>query len=148
MFGTIAHWNFLSSDRSNLKQMRWWILVIVSFVGIYSDKVNNWWMKFIKLSWEIILMKMKISASWRHCCKTNVKIHIPLLLNYPQEWQRCQKNWKDLRFLTYVRFYVNIQLNLHKSQDNTKRPAYFDNFCWIWRCFCTSFNVGWILAQK
>ena len=65
------HWDFLCSDRSNLELMRWWILVIVNFVGINSDKNTNWLTKIINLIWEIILMKMKISARWRHCSKNN-----------------------------------------------------------------------------
>ena len=100
---TVSHWDFLCSDRSNVNLMRWWILVIVSFVGINNDKITIWWTKIIKLTWEIILMKMKISARWRHCSKifkTNLKTHISPLLNHPQGCQGCQKNQKDLRFLT------------------------------------------------
>ena len=69
--GPVAHWDFLCSDRSNLELMRWWILVIVNFVGINGDKNTIWLTKIIKLIWEIILMKMKISARWRHCSKNN-----------------------------------------------------------------------------
>ena len=47
-----------------------------------------------------------------------------------------------------MRFWANIQLKLHKIWNNTKKPAYFDNFYWIWRHLCNSFNFGWILAQK
>ena len=147
----VPHWDFLRSDRSNFNLMRWWILVIVSFVGVNSDKITIWWTKSIKLTWEIILMKMKISARWRHCSKifkTNLKTHISPLLNRPQGCQGCQKNRKDLRFLTYMRFCANIQLKLHKIWNNTKKPAYFDDFCWFWRFLCKSSNFGWKLAQK
>ena len=98
---TLPHWDFLCSDRSNLNLMRWWIIVIVSFLGINSDKITVLGTKIIKLTWEIILMKMKMSARWRHCSKifkTNLKTHISPLLNRPQGCQGCQK--KDLRFLT------------------------------------------------
>ena len=145
-----AHWDFLSSDCSNLKLMRWWILVIVNFMDINSDKITIWWTKIIKLTWEIILMKIKISTRWRHCSKIfkpNLKTHISPLLNRPQWCQGCQKNWRYLRFLTYVRFSANIKLKLNKIQNNTKKPAYFDNFCWFWRCLCNIFNFGGILAQ-
>ena len=70
--------------------------------------------------------------------------HISPLLNLPQGCQRCQKNRKEFRYLTLVRFCANIQLKWHKIQNNTKKPAYFDDFCWFWRCFCNSFNLGWI----
>ena len=99
----ISHWDYLCSDRSNLNLIRWWILVIVSFVGINNDKITIWLAKIIKVTWEIILMKMKISARWRHCSKilkTNLKTHISPLLNRPQGCQGCQKNRKDLRYLT------------------------------------------------
>jgi hypothetical protein len=118
--------------------MRWWILVIVSFVGINSDKITVSWTKIIKLTWH-------------HCSKifkTNLKTHISPLLNRPQGCKGCQKNQKDLRFLTWVRFCANIQLKLHKIRNNTKKPAYFDGFCWFWRFLCKSFHFGWILAQK
>ena len=55
--------------------------------------------------------------------------HISPLLNRPQGCQGCQKNRKDLRFLTLVRFAANIELKLHKIQKITKKPSYFDNFC-------------------
>ena len=131
--------------------MRWWIFEIVSFVCINSDRITMWWTKIIKLTWEIILMKMKISARWRHCSKifkTNLKTHISPLLNRPQGCQGCQKNRKDLRITTMTRFAANIQLKLNELQKITKKPAYFDDFCWFWRCFCNSFNFGWILAAK
>ena len=146
-----ANWDFLSSDCSNLNLMRWWILLIVSFVSINSDKMTVWWTKIIKWTWEIILIKMKISARWRRCSKifkTNLKTHISPLLNRPQGCQGCQKNRKDLRYLTKVRFCANIELKLLKIRNNTKKPAYFDDFYWIWRYLCNSFNFGWILAQK
>ena len=79
-----TRWDFLCSDRSNLNLMRWSILVIVSFVVINNDKITIWLEKIIKVTWEIILMKMKISARWRHCSKilkTNLKTHISPLLN-------------------------------------------------------------------
>ena len=97
------HWEFLSSDCSNLNLMRWWILLIVSFVSINSDKMTVWWTKIIKWTWEIILIKMKISARWHRCSKifkTNLKTHISPLLNHPQGCQGCQKNRKDFRYLT------------------------------------------------
>ena len=96
---TAAHWEFLCSDCSNLNLMRWRILVIVSFLGINSDKITILGTKIIKLTWEIILMKMKMSARWRHCSKifkTNLKIHISQLLNCPQGCRGCQENRKDL----------------------------------------------------
>ena len=148
---TRTHWDFLCSDHSNLNLMRWWILAIVSFVGINNDKIIIWLAKIIKVTWEIILMKMKISARWRHCSKilkTNLKTHISPLLNRPHGCQGCPKNRKDLRYLTLVRFFANIQLKLHKIQNNTKKPAYFDDFYWFWRCLFNSFNFGLILAPK
>ena len=100
---TAAHWDFLCSDHSNLNLMRWWILIIVSCLGIHSDKIIILGTKIIKLTWEIILMKMKMSARWRHCSKifkTNLKSHISSLLNRPQGCQGCQKNQnKFWRFL-------------------------------------------------
>ena len=131
--------------------MRWWILVIVTFVGINSDKITKSMDLSIKVIWEIILMEVKKSARWRHCSKiikTDLKTHISPLLNRPQGCQWCQKNWKDLRYLTKVRFCANIELKLHKIWNNTKKPAYFDDFCWFWRCLCNSFNFGWKLAAK
>ena len=38
----------------------------------------------------------------------------------PQGCQVCQKNWKDLRFLTLVCFCANIQLKLKKLQKSFK----------------------------
>ena len=127
-----THWDFLCSDCSNLNLMRWWILVIVTFLGFNSDKITILRTQIIKLIWEIILMKMKKSARWRHCSKifkTNLKTHISPLLNRPQGCQGCQKNRKDLRSLTLVRFAANIQLKLHKIWKMTKKPSYFDDFC-------------------
>ena len=37
---TLSHWDFLCSDCSNLNLMRWWILVIVTFLGINSNKIT------------------------------------------------------------------------------------------------------------
>ena len=119
---TSSHWDFLCSDRPNLNQMRWCILVIVSFMDINSDIITIWWTKLIKLTWEIILMKMKISARWRHCSKifkTNLKTHISPLLNHSQGCQGCQKNQKDLRITTRIRFAANFQPNLKKIQKIT-----------------------------
>ena len=140
------HWDFLCSDRSNLNLMRWWILVIVSFVGVNSDKITIWWTKSIKLTWEIILIKMKISARWRHCSKifkTNLKTHISPLLNRPQGCQGCQKNRKDLRITTMIRFCASFQpkLNeLHKYQQKLSKYAFF------FVIFGIFFNFGWKLA--
>ena len=44
-----SHWDFLCSDCSNFNLMRWWILVIVTFLGNNSDKLTY----IIKLTWEI-----------------------------------------------------------------------------------------------
>ena len=98
-----THWDFLCSDCSNLNLIRWWILLIVSFVRVNSDKMIGWWTKTIKWTLEIILIKMKISASWRRCSeifKTNLKTCISPLLNCPQECKGCQKNQKAFRFFT------------------------------------------------
>ena len=77
-------WDFLCSDRSKFNLMRWWILVIVTFLGINSDKITKSKDLSIKVIWEIILMEMKKSARRRHCSKifkTNLKTHISPLLN-------------------------------------------------------------------
>ena len=42
--------------------------------------------------------------------------HISPLLNHPQGCQGCQKNRKDLRFHTQVRFCANIQPKLNELQ--------------------------------
>ena len=72
IFDPSPHWDFLCSDRSNLNLMRWWILVIVSFVGINSDKITILRTKVIKLTWEIILIKMKKSPRRRHYSKKQI----------------------------------------------------------------------------
>ena len=100
---TAPHKDFLCSDRSNLNLMRWWILVIVTFLGINSDKITKSKDLSIKVIWEIILMEMKKSARRRHCSKiikTNLKTHISPLPNRPQGCQGYQKNQKDLRITT------------------------------------------------
>ena len=103
--GTTSHWDFLCSDRSKFNLMRWWILVIVTFLGINSDKITKSKDLSIKVIWEIILMEMKKSARRRHCSKifkTNLKTHISPLLNRPQGCQGCQKNQKDLRTMVHL----------------------------------------------
>ena len=148
---SMAHWDFLCSDRSKFNLMRWWILVIVTFLGINSDKITKSKDLSIKVIWEIILMEMKKSARRRHCSKiikTNLKTHISPLLNRPQGCQGCQKNRKDLRITTMIRFAANFKPKLKKITKITKKPAYFDDFCWFWRCLCNSFNFGWKLAAK
>ena len=74
----------------------------------------------------------KKSARRRHCSKiikTNLKTHISPLLNRPQGCQGYQKNRKDLRITSMIRFAANIKLKLKKQQNITKKPAYFDDFC-------------------
>ena len=39
------------------------------------------------------------------------------LLKYPQGYQGCQKNWKDLRLFTLVPFCTNIQPKVKKLQN-------------------------------
>ena len=106
-------WDFLCSDCSNLNLIRWLIFEIVSFVAIATDKITILRTKIIKLTWKIILMKLKISARLRHCSEI-FKTHVSPLLNHPQGCQGCQKNWKDLRVHTLVGFFANFQLKLHK----------------------------------
>ena len=74
--------------------------------------------------------------------------HISPLLNRPQGCQGCQKNRKDLRITTRIRFATNFQPNLKKIWKITKKPAYFHDFCWFWRILCHSFNFSWKLTAK
>ena len=114
------HWDFLCSDHSNLKLIKWQIFEIVNFVAIDTDKITILRTKLIKLTWEIILMKLKNSARWRHCSKifkTNLKTQVSPLLNHPQGCQGCQKNRKDLRFHTLMCFAANIQPKLKKLRN-------------------------------
>ena len=55
----VTHWDFLCSDPSNLNLIRWKIFKIFSFVAIDIDKITILRTKLIKLTWEIILMKIK-----------------------------------------------------------------------------------------
>ena len=58
-------WDFLCSDCSNLNLIRWLIFEIVSFVAIATDKLTILRTKIIKLTWKIILMKLKIPSCIR-----------------------------------------------------------------------------------
>ena len=133
------HWNFLCSDRSKFNMMRWWILVIVTFLCIDSDKITKSKGLSIKVIWEIILMEMKKSARRRHCSKiikTNLKTHISPLLNHPQGCLGYKKNWKDLRITTMIRFVVNIKPKLKKKTQNiTKKTGIFQRFLLILKVF-------------
>ena len=79
-------------------------------------------------------MEMKKSARRRHCSKifkTNLKTHISPLLNRPQGCQGCQKNRKDLRITTLIRFAANFQpkLNeLHKHLQNQQKSLKYAGF--------------------
>jgi hypothetical protein len=61
--------------------------------------------------------------------KTNLKTHISPLLNRPQGRQGCQKNRKDLRITTMIRFAANFEPKLNELLKTLKKPAYFDDFC-------------------
>ena len=79
-------------------------------------------------------MEMKKSARRRHCSKiikTNLKTHISPILNRPQGCQGYQKNQKDLRITTMIRFAANIspKLKKHKiSQKNWHISTIFVDF--------------------
>jgi hypothetical protein len=76
-------------------------------------------------------MEMKKSARRRHCSKiikTNLKTHISPLLNRPQRCQGYQKNRKDLRITTMIRFVANIKPKSKKTQNITKNPIFKDHF--------------------
>ena len=100
-------------------------MVIVTFLGIDSDKITKSKDLSIKLIWEIILMEIKKSARRRHfskIIKTNLKTHISPLLNRPQGCQRYQKNQKDLRITTMIRFAANIKPKLKTHKISSKSP--------------------------
>ena len=74
--------------------------------------------------------------------------HISPLLNRPQGWQGCQKNQKDLRITTMIRFCASFQpkLNeLHKKLQNQQKSSKYAGFLVIFQTF---FNFGWKLALK
>ena len=74
--------------------------------------------------------------------------HISPLLNRPQGCQGCQKNWKDLRITTMIRFAANIQpkLNeLHKNLQTQQKSSKYAGFLVIIQIF---FKFGWKLAAK
>jgi hypothetical protein len=68
--------------------------------------------------------------------------HISPLLNCPQGYQGCQKNQKDLRITTMIRFCASFQpkLNeLHKNLQNQQKSSKyasffgdFSNFLHLW----------------
>ena len=63
-------------------------------------------------------------ARRRHCSKiikTNLKTHISPILNRPQGCQGYQKNQKDLRITTMIRFAANISPKLKKHKISQKK---------------------------
>ena len=76
-------------------------------------------------------MEMKKSARRRHCSKiikTNLKTHISPLLNHPQGCQGYQKNRKDLRITTMIRFAANIKPKLKKTTKYHQKNGIFRRF--------------------
>ena len=74
--------------------------------------------------------------------------HISPLLNRPQGCQGCQKNRKDLRITTMIRFCTRFQpkLNeLHKNLQNQQKSSKYSIFLVIFQIF---FNFGWKLELK
>ena len=74
--------------------------------------------------------------------------HISPLLNRPQGCQGCQKNRKDLRITTTIRFAANFQPKLnewHKILQNQQKSWKYAGFLVIFQIF---FKFGWKLAAK
>jgi hypothetical protein len=97
-------------------------------LGINSDKITKSKGLSIKVIWEIILMEMKKSARLRHCSKIikrNPKTHISALLNRPQGCQGYQRNCKDIRITTMIRFAANIKPELKKTPKYHKKIGIF-----------------------
>ena len=99
-----------------------------------ENKLSTWLIHLI-LRFHYI-----IGCSGPRCGATVAKFSKQILKLIYLHYLGCQKNQKDLRITTMIRFAASFQPNLKKTWKITKKLAYFDDFCWFWRCLCNQFN--------
>ena len=101
----------------------------------YSDP-GRWktWGVPVVIGWD--------NLPWRFLALFSLKP----LLKYPQGYQGCQKNWKNLRLFTLVPFCTNIQPKVKKLQNIFKINK--NHQIWFFGIFQILCNFSWKLAQK
>ena len=70
------------------------------------------------------------------------------LLNCPQGCQGCQKNRKDLRITTMIRFCTSFQPKLNELHKNLQNQQKLSKYAGSFFFFLIFFNFGWKLALK